>query len=171
MRKMNRGTQSAIACIALSVLAGVTVFLLGVGLDHVITLLRLEHSQFVDAVRLLRDGIMACFVLLLVLYLLNAQRHARVRAGGEVAVILEINDSVRNALQIIALSFTHPDEIERIRLVKQGAERVQRALERLGRRFIVAGRPEASGLATTTPEAGAGEQQRESQPVFADSNF
>jgi hypothetical protein len=103
---------------------------------------------------------MACFVLLLVLYVLNAQRHARERAGGEVAVILEINDSVRNALQIIALSFTHPDEIERIRLVKQGAERVQRALERLGRHFIVAERLEASGLATLE---GAREQQRESR--------
>jgi len=148
MKIMNRGTQSAVACIALSVLAGAAVFLLGVGLDHVITLLRLEHSQFVSMVRLLRDGVMACFVLLLVLYVLNAQRHARERAGGEVAVILEINDSVRNALQIIALSFTHPDEIERIRLVKQGAERVQRALERLGRHFIVAERLEASGLAT-----------------------
>jgi hypothetical protein len=171
MKTTTRGMHSAVACIGLSVLAGVAVFLLGVGLDHLITLLRLEHSQFVGVVRLLRDGIMACFVLLLVLSLLNAQRHARERAGAEIAVILEINDSVRNALQIIALSFTHPDEIERIRLVKQGAERVQRALERLGRRFIVAGRPEVSGLAITTPEAGAGEQQRESQPVFADSNF
>jgi len=171
MKKIKWGPPSVVACVALSVLAGVTVFLLGVGLDHTIRLLRMEHSEFVGVVRLLRDGIMACFVLLLVLTLLNAQRRARERAGGEIAVILEINDSVRNALQIIALSFTHPDEIERIRLVKQGAERVQRALERLGRRFIVAGRLEASGLAITTPEAGAGEQQRESQPVFADSNF
>ena len=99
--------------------------------------------------------------------ILPGAARARERAGGEVAVILEINDSVRNALQIIALSFAHPDEIERIRLVKQGAERVQRALERLGRHFIVAERLEASGLATL--EAGAGEQH-ESQPVFAGSN-
>lgn len=170
MRKMKWGPKSSVACVALSALAAVSVFLLGVGLDHGITLLRLGHSQLVGVVRLLRDGIMACFVLLLVLYLLNAQRRARERAGGEVAVILEINDSVRNALQIIALSFTHRDEIERIRLVKQGAERVQRALERLGRHFIVAERPEASGLATATLEAGAGEQ-RESQPGFTASNF
>jgi hypothetical protein len=168
---MKWGPKSSVACVVLSVLAGVSVFLLGVGLDHGITLLRLEHSQFVGVVRVLRDGIMACFVLLLVLSLLNAQRQARERAGAEVAVILEINDSVRNALQIIALSFAHRDEIERIRLVKQGAERVQRALERLGRHFIVAESPEASGLATATREAGAEEQQRESQPVFTGSNF
>jgi len=157
MKKMDLSMQSVIACIALSVLAGVAVFVLGVGLDQVIKQLRLEHSQFVGVVRLMRDGLMAGFVLLLVLHLLNAQRHARERAGGEVAVILEINDSVRNALQIIALSFAHPDEIERIRLVKQGAERVQRALERLGRRFAVAERPEVSALATATLEAGAAE--------------
>ena len=80
----------------------------------------MEHSEFVGVVRLLRDGIMACFVLLLVLTLLNAQRRARERAGGEIALILEINDSVRNALQIIPLSFSHPDEIrQQIKVVDE----------------------------------------------------
>jgi len=120
MKKIKWGTPSVVACVALSVLAGVTVFLLGVGLDHTIRLLRMEHSEFVGVVRLLRDGIMACFVLLLVLTLLNAQRRARERAGGEIALILEINDSVRNALQIIPLSFSHPDEIrQQIKVVDE----------------------------------------------------
>lgn len=120
MKKIKWGPPSVVACVALSVLAGVTVFLLGVGLDHTIRLLRMEHSEFVGVVRLLRDGIMACFVLLLVLTLLNAQRRARERAGGEIALILEINDSVRNALQIIPLSFSHPDEIrQQIKVVDE----------------------------------------------------
>ena len=120
MKQMKWSPPSVVACVALSVLAGVTVFLLGVGLDHTIRLLRMEHSEFVGVVRLLRDGIMACFVLLLVLTLLNAQRRARERAGGEIALILEINDSVRNALQIIPLSFSHPDEIrQQIKVVDE----------------------------------------------------
>jgi len=145
MGKMNSGRQSVVVCIALSVLAGVSVFLLSLGLDRVITLLRIDHSEFVGVVRLLRDAVMACFVLLLVLNLLNGQRRASERAASEIAIILEINDSVRNALQIIALSFTHPDEVERIRLVKQGAERVQRALGRLGRQFSPEEGSETSG--------------------------
>lgn len=120
MKQICRGAQSATAWIALSMLAALAVFLLSVGVDHVIMQLRLEHSHAVGVVRLLRDGATACFVLLLVLHLLNAQRRARERAAREVAVILELNDNVRNALQIIALSFAHPDEIERIRMVEAG---------------------------------------------------
>lgn len=51
--------------------------------------------------------------------------------SGCQSLIAEFNQQVRNALKLIALSFTEPDEVERVRLVKEAAERIDRLLQRL----------------------------------------
>jgi hypothetical protein len=116
-----RNSQSLIRRAGTSFLLGLAVFLLGAFLEYVLNRLG------VNGMRALLDDFLIGSVAGGVVFAYELHRHKQLLR--QMRIIAEMNHHVRNALQPILYSPYLKEQAEQIRIVEQGTERIQWALQ------------------------------------------
>jgi two-component sensor histidine kinase len=109
----------------MSLVAALTVFAIGTGLD---LLLIHEHDTRLMIVEA-SDALGGLVAGGLSFRLLQYERERRVRLRQRIAVIADMNHHVRNALQVISFTAYTTADKEQLEVVKESMERIQWALK------------------------------------------
>jgi hypothetical protein len=119
------GSLSNWHILLMAAIAGLAVFVIGVGLD--VALLREHEPQRVTVE--ISDALGGLVAGALAFRLLLYERERRARLRQRIAVIADMNHHVRNALQVISFhAYTSADK-EQVEAVKESMERIQWALK------------------------------------------
>jgi len=116
---------SSLRIFLMSLVAALTVFVIGTGLD---LLLIHEHDTRLVVVEA-SDALGGFVAGVLSFRLLQYERERRARLRQRISVIADMNHHVRNALQVISFHAYTTSDKEQVEAVKESMERIQWALK------------------------------------------